>query len=113
MLNSLSVVEDLNGYVSSCVREHQGPQFIEHADLNLVVLYRFPHLDEELLETVAKCFVALVVEQDLPVTEPGLDSLLKRVNDVNFHTGGNEHELDLTVLQHVKYLIEQHLLGLG
>ena len=43
--------------------------------------------------------------------EARLDTLLERVNDVDFLTRGDEHERNARVLQHVQDLVKHDLLA--
>jgi hypothetical protein len=44
------------------------------------------------------------------MAETRFHSLFERINNIDFHTCGYEQKLNLTVLQHVEYLIQQNLL---
>lgn len=46
------------------------------------------------------------------MTESRLYSFFEWVDNINFHAGGYEHKLDLAILKHVEYFVEQHLLSL-
>ena len=62
-------------------------------------------------EVVLEYLQLKLVEEDLPVAETRLDSLLETVGDVKLHGCAEEHELDLAVLEHVQDLVEHDLPG--